>query len=54
LVDMGTSEAGYQRLYQAMREGWESIPQSKIDGLIKSMDTRVEACRLAKGWHTRF
>jgi transposase len=54
LITMGTSEAAYQRLYQAMREGWESIPQEKIDHLIKTMDSRVEACRLAKGWHTRF
>jgi hypothetical protein len=54
LINMGASEAAYQRLYEVMREGWESIPQSKIDGLIKSMDTRVEMCRLAKGWHTRF
>jgi len=51
---MGASEAAYQRRYEAMRKGWESIPQSKIDGLIKSMDTRVEMCRLAKEWHTRF
>ena len=51
---MGASKAAYQRLYKAIREGWESIPQSKIDGLIKSMDTRVEIYRLVKGWHTRF
>ena len=48
LINMDASEAAYQRLYEAMRENWESIPQSKIDGLIKSIDTRVEACRLAK------
>jgi len=54
LASMGTSEAAYQSLYSAMREGWESIPQEKIDGLIKSMDSRVEACRLAKGWHTKY
>ena len=26
LINIGTSEAAYQRLYQAIREGWESIP----------------------------
>ena len=45
---MGISEVAYQRLYQAMREGWESISQSKIDQLIKSMNTRVEIYRLMK------
>ena len=46
---MGASEAAYQRLYGAMREGWESILQSKIDELIKSINTRIEMYRLAKG-----
>ena len=51
---MGTTEAAYQRLYSALQEGWEAIPQTKIDHLIKTMDQRVESVRLAKGWHSRF
>jgi hypothetical protein len=54
LMEMSKSEAAYQRLYSALREGWEAIPQSKIDNLIKTMDERVESVRLAKGWHSRF
>ena len=54
LIDMGDNEDAYQALYAAMKEGWESIPQEKIDNLIKGMDRRVEACRLAKGWHTKY
>lgn len=54
LKDMGTSQAAYQRLYTALQEGWEDIPQKKIDHLIKTMDERVEAIRQAKGWHSRF
>jgi hypothetical protein len=51
---MGDSEDAYQALYAAMKEWWELIPQEKIDNLIKGMDRRVEACRLAKGWHTKY
>ena len=41
-------------LIRVIKEAWNAIPQSAIDSLIKSMDTRVEAVRLAEGWHTRF
>jgi hypothetical protein len=54
LKNMGTSQQAYQRLYSVLQEGWESIPQEKINHLIRSMDERVESVRLARGWHTRF
>ena len=54
LSDMGKSEEAYQRLFQAIREGWEAIGQEVINDLIKSMDTRVNTVLAAKGWYTRF
>jgi transposase len=54
LNEMGASEEAYQRLFHAIREGWEAIDQDAIDDLIKSMDTRVNAVLRAKGWYTRF
>ena len=51
---MGDSEDAYQALYTAMKEGWKTSPQEEIDNLIKGIDRRVEACRLAKGWHTTY
>jgi len=51
---MGKSEEAYQRLFQAIREGWEAIGQEVINDLIKSMDTRVNTVLTAKGWYTRF
>jgi DDE superfamily endonuclease len=54
LVDMGKSEQAYQRLFQAIRKGWEAIGQEAINDLIKSMDTRVNAVIHAEGWYTRF
>lgn len=54
LIDMGKSEAAYQRLFQAIRESWEAIGQEAIVELVKSMDTRVNAVLLARGSYTRF
>ena len=54
LLQIGASNADYQYLYNCIQEAWEAIPQEKIDSLIKSMDTRNEALRLAERWHTRF
>jgi hypothetical protein len=51
---MGESEQAYQRLFQAIREGWEAIGQDVINNLIKSMDTRVNTVIHAEGWYTRF
>jgi hypothetical protein len=39
LINMGKSEEAYQRLFQAIREGWDAIAQKAIHELIKSMDT---------------
>ena len=47
---MGKSKADYQRLFTAIREGWDAIGQEAIDKLIKSMDTRINAVIRAKGW----
>jgi transposase len=41
LNEIGVSEEAYQRLFQAIREGWEAIGQESIKELIKSIDTRV-------------
>ena len=54
LNEMGESEEAYQRLFQAIREGWEAIAQDAINDLIKSIDTRVNSVIRAKGWYTRF
>jgi DNA-binding FadR family transcriptional regulator len=51
---MGENKEAYQRLFQAIREGWEAIAQDAINDLIKSMDTRVNSVIRAKRWYTRF
>ena len=54
LNEMGANEEAYQRLFEAIREGWEAISQEAIKELIKSMDTRVNCVLQADGWYTRF
>jgi hypothetical protein len=48
------SDRGYLALYDALNKGWDAMKQSLIDGLIKSMDSRVKAVIAAKGWYTRY
>jgi transposase len=54
LNEIGESKEAYQRLFQAIREGWEAIAQDAINDLIKSIETRVNSVIRAKGWYTRF
>ena len=49
LNEMDKNEEDYQRLFQAIREGWDAIRQDAINDLIKSMDTRVNCVLEAKG-----
>ena len=51
---VGAVRDAYQALYTAMKEGWKTSPQEEIDNLINGIDRMVEACRLAKGWHTTY
>ena len=41
-------------LFQAIEEAWDAMPDSYIESLIRSMDTRVNAVIEAEGWYTRY
>jgi transposase len=38
----------------ALKECWRPIPASLIQRLIKSMPRRIDACRRARGWQTKY
>jgi hypothetical protein len=38
----------------ALRECWRRIPASLIQRLIESMPGRLDACRRAHGWQTKY
>ena len=54
LIELGKSEAAYQKLFTAIREGWDAIAPEAIETLVKSMDDRVNAVIQSEGWYTRF
>ena len=37
-----------------IERAWEELGQEYFDGLIRSMDSRVNAVLLAKGWYTKY
>jgi hypothetical protein len=37
-----------------IKGAWEELGQDYFDGLIRSMDSRVNAVLLAKGWYTKY
>jgi transposase len=39
---------------ESLKECWRSIPAKLIKRLILSMPRRLEACRRAHGWHTKY
>jgi hypothetical protein len=51
---MGKSEQAYQQLFAAILEGWDAIAPEAIEGLVRSMDDRVNAIIDSEGWYTRF
>ena len=54
LNEMGKSEQAYQQLFAAILEGWDAIAPEAIEGLVRSMDDRVNAIIDSEGWYTRF
>ena len=54
LAEAGKGAEVVEEFKEALRETWRLMDQSKIDNIIKSMTTRINAVREAEGWYTRF
>jgi transposase len=50
----GKSEEVKQRFIIAIMNAWEALGDDYFEGLVRSMDTRVNAVLEAKGWYTRY
>jgi len=50
----GKSEEDLEALENALVEGWNALPNSLFESLVRSMPKRVNACYKAKGWHTKY
>ena len=50
----GTKGQLKELFFKAMEDSWESLGQDFFDGLIRSMENRVNAVLEAKGWYTHY
>jgi len=48
------AEKEWEGFCAALKECWQAIPGKVIKALIKSMPRRIEACRKARGWRTKY
>ena len=50
----GKSEQDIKNVEEALKAAWDALPDSLFESLVESMERRIEACILAKGWHTKY
>jgi transposase len=51
---LSQAEEEWDRFCEALKECWRSIPSKLIKRLIMSMPQRLDACRRARGWQTKY
>jgi hypothetical protein len=54
MESIGKSEEDIKAVEEALKAAWDALPNSLFKSLVKSMERRIEACILAKGWHTKY
>ena len=52
--DKSESEYARQRLESCIQAAWDTLDKGIFDNLYLSMESRMEACIAAKGWHTKY
>ena len=52
--DKSESEYARQRLESCIQATWDTLDKGIFDNLYLSMESRMEACIAAKGWHTKY
>ena len=50
----GKSEEVIKAIEEALKAAWDALPDSLFESLVESMERRIDACILAKGWHTKY
>jgi hypothetical protein len=54
VMNRSDSEHARQQLKSALQAAWDTIDKESFDCLYKSMPSRIEACIMADGWHTKY
>jgi transposase len=50
----GVNEEVKNRFSELIEKAWEALGQDYFERLIRSIDSRVNAVLLAKGWYTKY
>ena len=50
----GSAETVREMLYEALKRAWTMIEPEIMDGLVRSMESRVKAVIAADGWYTKY
>jgi hypothetical protein len=50
----GKLEEDIKAVEEALKAVWDALPNSLFKSLVESMERRIDACILAKGWHTKY
>jgi hypothetical protein len=54
MTSTGKSEEDIKAVEEALKAAWDALPNSLFESLVESMERRIDACILAKGWHTKY
>jgi hypothetical protein len=50
----GKTEQDQENIKKALKKAWLTLPDELFEELVQSMLRRINACILAKGWHTKY
>ena len=50
----GKLEEDIKAVEEALKAAQDALPNSLFESLVESMERRIDACILAKGWHTKY
>jgi hypothetical protein len=50
----GKTEQDRENMEEALKKAWLALPDELFEELVQSMPRRINACILAKGWHTKY
>lgn len=54
LSNLRKNKVDIEEFKECLQKAWAALPQDQIRVLVASVPRRVEACRKARGWYTRY
>ncbi len=54
LSNLRRNNVDIKEFIECLQKAWAEVPQGQVRGLIESMPRRLDACKEARGWYTRY